>query len=212
MSDVKICGITDPESLTAAVESGARFIGFVFFEKSPRHLDLEVAGYLAKYVPTAVRAVGLFVDPTDEDLERTLSSVQLDMIQLHGHESPGRLAEIKQKFGLPLIKAIAISEKEDLEKVPGYEVTADFIMFDAKPSPTDTLPGGNGLPFDWTILEGYKGIRPWFLAGGLNPDNVAEAIQKLEPDAVDVSSGVESAPGKKDLDKIRAFLNAVKQA
>ena len=133
MTEVKICGITDPEAMTAAIEGGARFVGLVFYEKSPRHVDLEVAGYLGRYVPTGVRSVGLFVDPDDEQLERVVSSVQLDMIQLHGKESPGRLADIKKRFGLPLIKAMAVSNAEDLEKVPGYEATADWLLFDAPP-------------------------------------------------------------------------------
>ncbi len=212
MTDAKICGITTPEAMTAAIEGGARFVGLVFYPKSPRAVDIEIATYLARYVPTGVRAVGLFVDPDDETLERTLSNVQLDMVQLHGHESPGRIAEIKHKFGIQVIKAISIENKHDLEQVPGYEVAADHIMFDAKPADPDSLPGGNGLTFDWNILKGMATKHPWFLAGGLTPDNVHEAIAHLSPDIVDVSSGVESAPGVKDAAKIAAFLDAVKQA
>ncbi|MEM6781190.1 MAG: phosphoribosylanthranilate isomerase [Pseudomonadota bacterium] len=212
MTDVKICGINEPESMTAAIEGGARFVGLVFYPKSPRYVDIEVAGYLGRYVPTGVRSVGLFVNPTDEELERTVSGVQLDIIQLHGSESPGRIAEIKQKFGLQVIKSMPIANKEDLESVPGFEVAADYLMFDARPAPEDELPGGNGLPFDWTILEGFSSSRPWFLAGGLTAENVKEAIDLLGPDIVDVSSGVEDEPGVKSINKIKAFLEAVKQA
>lgn len=212
MTDAKICGIKTPEAMTAAIDGGARFVGLVFYPKSPRAVDIEVASYLARYVPTGVRAVGLFVDPDDETLERTLSGVQLNMIQLHGHESPGRIAEIKHRFGLQIIKAISISDTKDLDHVPGFEAAADHLMFDAKPRPDDTLPGGNGLPFDWEILKGFETQHPWFLAGGLNADNVGEAIERLNPDIVDVSSGVESEPGIKDPAKIKAFLAAVKQA
>lgn len=212
MTDAKICGITTPEAMTAAIDGGARFVGLVFYPKSPRFVDIEVATYLARYVPTGVRAVGLFVDPDDETLERTLSNVQLDMIQLHGHESPGRVAEIKHKFGLQVIKAMSVASPQDLEKVPGYEVAADHLMFDAKPQASDSLPGGNGLAFDWNILKGMETKHPWFLAGGLTPENILEAITKLSPDIVDVSSGVESKPGVKDTAKIAAFLEAVRQA
>lgn len=212
MTDVKICGISTPDAMTAAIENGARYVGLVFYPKSPRHVDWEVAGYLSRYVPTTVRSVGLFVDPSDEELERTISSVQLDMIQLHGSESPERVVEIKSKFGLQITKALPIANKTDLDSVKGYEVSADMMLFDAKPTPEDDLPGGNGLPFDWAVLEGYQGKKPWFLAGGLNPDNIAEAITLLNPPAVDVSSGVESDLGIKDADKISAFLNAVKCA
>lgn len=206
MTDVKICGITDPESMTAAVENGVRFVGLVFYKPSPRNLDWEIATYLARYVPTGVRTVGLFVDPSDEEIEKITNTVQLDMLQLHGNESPGRVAEIKKKFGIQIIKAIKIAQKQDLEIVPGYEVSADWLMFDAKPAPQDKLPGGNGLPFDWTILQDFKSKCPWMLAGGLNTDNVQEAIQLLNPEAVDVSSGVESQPGKKDPEAIKTFL------
>lgn len=211
MSDVKICGISTPDAMTAAIEGGARYVGLVFYPKSPRNVDLEIAGYLARYVPTTVRSVGLFVDPSNEQLERVISSVQLDMIQLHGHESAGRVAEIKSKFGLPIIKALPVSQKSDLDQVEGYEVSADMMLFDAKPAPDDDLPGGNGLAFDWAILKEYQGKKPWFLAGGLTPDNVREAITLLSPPAVDVSSGVENETGVKDIEKIKLFLNASKK-
>lgn len=210
MTDVKICGITTPDAMTAAIEGGAGFVGLVFYPKSPRHLSLEVAAYLAAYVPVHVRKVGLFVDPTDEMLQQTLDAVRLDMLQLHGAESPGRVAEIKHRFGVPVMKALPVASAEDLQMVPGFEAAADWLLFDARGTPG--MPGGNGLPFDWTLLKDFSSSRPWMLAGGLTPDNVAQALSVLEPDAVDVSSGVESASGVKDPAKIRAFLNVVTRA
>lgn len=207
MTDVKICGLSTPDTLTAAIEAGAGFVGFVFYPKSPRAVSLEVAAYLASYVPVHVRKVGLFVDPSDELLQQTLDAVRLDMLQLHGHESPGRVMEIKHTFGVPVMKALSVSTKDDLAMVPGYEVAADWLLFDAKG--TADMPGGNGLPFDWTLLKDFSSTRPWMLAGGLTPENVREALTLLEPDAVDVSSGVETAPGVKDEGRIRAFLQAV---
>lgn len=205
MVDTKICGIKTPEALTAAIEGGARYVGFVFHPASPRNIDPEIAAYLARYVPTTVRSVGLFVNPEDALLEQVISTVQLDMLQLHGSESPGRIAAIKSKFGLPIIKAIGISYSSDLEKLPGFEAAADMILLDNK-------AGGSGEAFDWALLEGIKISKPWFLAGGLTPENIAEAIKLLHPPAVDVSSGVESIRGIKDEAKIRAFLKAVKDA
>lgn len=207
MTDVKICGLKTPEALTAAIEGGARFVGFVFYPPSPRFTGPSVASYLASFVPPDVRIVGLFVDPSDEELETVLREVRLDMLQLHGNESPGRLTEIKKKFGLPLIKAINIAAKSDLEGVPGFEASADWILFDTK---GDSLPGGNGIPFDWTLLQDYCSKnppqKPWMLAGGLTAENIPAALEILSPDALDVSSGVETAPGQKDAEKIKTFL------
>lgn len=210
MSDVKICGLSTPDALTAAIEAGADFVGFVFHPKSPRFVSLEVAAYLASYVPAHVRKVGLFVDPSDELLQQTLDAVRLDMLQLHGHESPGRVMEIKHQFGVPVMKALSVATEDDLAMVPGFEVAADWLLFDAKGTPD--MPGGNGLPFDWTLLKDFASSRPWMLAGGLTAENVAQALSVLDPDAVDVSSGVESAPGIKDADKIRAFVKACADA
>lgn len=206
---VKICGIKTPEALKAAIDSGARYIGFVFYAPSPRNITLDTAASLARAIPTSVRAVGLFVDPTDEELERILSSVSLDMIQLHGGESPGRIAEIKARHHLPVMKAIRISTAADLENITAYEAAADWLLFDAKVSEEQ---GGTGHSFDWSILKSREFSKPWMLAGGLNADNVAAALSILSPNALDISSGVESVHGQKDASKITAFMSAVKAA
>lgn len=206
---VKVCGLSTPEAVTIAIENGADFIGLVFYPPSPRHVELEVASYLASFIPDHVTTVGLFVNPDDTALEQTLSAVPLQMIQLHGDETPERVTEIKGKFGLPVMKALPISTKMDIRAALNYEGIADWILFDAK---GETLPGGNGVSFDWNLLGQYKGTTPWMLAGGLTPDNISEALQKTSPHAVDVSSGIEATRGKKDIAKIQAFLKAVKQA
>lgn len=204
----KICGIKTPEALSAACENGARFIGFVFFPPSPRHVAIDTAKELALMLPTGVRAVGLFVDPTDEQLEAVLGHVQLDMIQLHGSETPGRVLEIKSKYAMPIIKAFPVQEEGDLHAVSAYESFVDWILFDAKPPKDASVPGGAGKSFDWNLLKGKAFTRPWMLSGGLDADNLNDALSILSPDAVDVSSGVESTRGVKDTDKIKAFLGA----
>lgn len=208
MTHVKICGLKDPENLQVAVEAGARFVGFVFYPPSPRHVPLDVAKELSMQVPTGVRCVGLFVDPTDEELERVLGHVQLDMIQLHGGESAERVAEVRARFGVEVMKAIAISGQEDLERIKAYEDAADWILCDT-PS---VGHGGSGESFDWEILKAYAFSKPWMLAGGLTVENVGDAIEALKPDAVDVSSGVEKSRGVKDAEKIRSFISAVRAA
>lgn len=219
MTKVKICGLSTPDTLTTALEDGADFVGLVFYPPSPRHVELEVASYLANFVPKHIEVVGLFVDPDDKALEQTLNTVPLTMIQLHGSETPERVSEIKAKFDLPVIKAISISETNDLAKSKPYEDIADWLLFDALPTTNpqaggqgEELPGGNGIAFDWSILKDYQGSKPWMLAGGLTPENINEALQILSPDAVDVSSGVESSAGIKDTAKIRSFLKGVKRA
>ncbi len=216
---VKICGLSTPETLTEALENGADFIGLVFYPPSPRYVELEVANYLANFIPKHIERVGLFVDPDDKLLEETLHAVPLTMIQLHGRETPERVADIKEKFSLPIIKAIPISNAADLTKSQEYEAIADWLLFDALPTTnpqadgqSDALPGGNGIAFDWSLLKDYQGTKPWMLAGGLAPENISEALQTLSPDAVDVSSGVESTAGTKDIAKIRSFLKSVKRA
>lgn len=207
--DVKICGLSTPETLQTAIEAGARFVGFVFYEPSPRNVSFDIAWNLARTVPTGVRSVGLFVNPEDEFLEHIVSGIQLDMIQLHGDETPGRINEIKQRFTMPVMKAIRVSTEDDLKDIEGYEAAADWLLFDAKPK-NAKLPGGTGESFDWNILANRTFSKPWMLAGGINEENVAEALSILHPNAVDISSGVESSPGIKDPDKIKAFIKAVK--
>lgn len=206
MVQVKICGIKTPEMLQVAVESGARFIGFVFYPPSPRAITPDTAKELALMLPTGVRAVGLFVDPTDEFLLDVTGHVPLDMLQLHGHETPERVAEIKDKFSLPIIKAFPVSGANDLKAAEDY-TAADWFLFDAKPQQKDVY-GGMGQSFDWTLLRKKTFSKPWMLSGGLTPENVGEALSILSPTAVDVSSGVESSRGVKDESKIRYFLQA----
>lgn len=208
---VKICGLSDPGNLSITIEAGARFVGFVFYEPSPRNVSFDIAWNLARAVPTSVRSVGLFVDPDDALLDRVLTGVQLDMVQLHGSETPGRVNEIKDKYKMPVMKAIRVREESDLDGVEGFEAAADWLLFDSKPEKA-TLPGGTGHKFDWSLLEGRSFSKPWMLGGGLTPENVRDALAQLSPDAVDVSSGVESAPGQKDPEKIKAFIDAVKAA
>lgn len=209
----KICGLKTPETLHIAAQNGARFAGFVFYPRSPRALRRDEARVLAGMVPTGLRSVGLFVDPDDDLLEDVVRAVPLDMIQLHGHETPKRVAEIKSRYGLQVIKAMPVATPDDLILLPDYEVVADWILFDAKPpSNVAALPGGNGLVFDWTILTTVRPQKPWMLSGGLTPENVAKALELLKPDAVDVSSGVEASPGVKDPAKIKAFLEATRSS
>ncbi len=203
----KICGIKTPEVLNAAIEAGARYIGFVFYPPSPRHIEIDTAKELAIMLPTGVRGVGLFVDPTDADLDAVLGKVQIDMIQLHGAETPARVSEIKQKYQMPIIKAFPVRDEADISHVEEY-TDADWYLFDAK-SADPAMPGGTGKSFDWSILSGKSFGKPWMLSGGLTQDNVGDALSVLSPTAVDVSSGVESTRGVKDTDKIRAFIEAV---
>lgn len=210
MIQAKICGVRTPEAIEAAVAGGARAVGLVFHPASPRAVDPVFAQQLARLVPTGMQAVGLFVDPHDDDLERVVGQVPLDLIQLHGNESVKRVAEIKGRYGLPVMKAVAIGDASDLEAARAYEPVVDRLLFDAKaPTGIATLPGGNGLAFDWTLLAGQRWSRPWMLAGGLNPENVVTAVRTSGAAAVDVSSGVEERPGHKDPAKIRAFLAAL---
>ncbi|MBT8170086.1 phosphoribosylanthranilate isomerase [Phaeobacter gallaeciensis] len=213
MSDdvsVKICGLTTVEQIQAAATAGARYVGFVFFPKSPRHLDVPKAAELAGQVPLGIAKVALTVNATDAELDRILASVPLDMLQLHGKESPARVSEVKERYGLPVMKAIGVADQADLAQIDVYSQVADQLLIDAKPPKEAVLPGGNGLSFDWRLLAGRKYWQcPWMLAGGLTPDNVAEAVLMTGAQQVDVSSGVESAPGIKDAEKIRAFLSAV---
>ncbi|WP_199259838.1 phosphoribosylanthranilate isomerase [Paracoccus binzhouensis] len=203
---VKICGLTEAAGLAAAVDAGARYVGFVFFPKSPRHVSPGVAAALAAQVPLGVAKVGLFVNPDDAALDAVLARVPLDLIQLHGAETPARVAEVKARSGLPVMKAVGVAEPQDLDALWDYGLVADMLLIDAKPPKEAVLPGGNGLAFDWRLLAGRQILKPWLLAGGLTPENVHEAIRLTRAPGVDVSSGVESAPGVKDPERIRSFI------
>lgn len=209
MTDVKICGIKTEEALKAAVDAGARFVGFVFYPDSPRNVSIEEAKHLAEQTPKGVRRVGLFVDPDNKTLEKTLEHVALDIIQLHGDETPERVAAIKNLTGKPVMKAIRLASKYDMDGYEEFETAADWLLFDAKPADAD-LPGGTGQSFDWSILKGRTFKKQWMLSGGLTAENVAGALELLNPKAIDVSSGVEEMRGVKDPDKIKRFIEAVK--
>lgn len=210
MTSIKICGIKTPEILSVAASAGARFAGFVFVPQSPRYIHPEQARLLSRQLPTGLRSVGLFVAPSDEDLAHILGAVSLDFIQLHGNESPARVQAIKSRFNIPIIKAFAISAADDLDQVAAYIPVIDWILFDAKAPSSSNIAGGNGVAFDWAILKDKNFAKPWMLSGGLTPENVADALSILSPDAVDVSSGVESSRGVKDAQKVRDFIAAVK--
>jgi phosphoribosylanthranilate isomerase len=207
---VKICGLNDPAAVAAAVEGGADFVGVVFFAKSPRAVTPERAAELLDAVPRRIKRVGLFVEPDDRLLDQVLKRVRLDLLQLHGKETPERVEAVRAGWGLPVMKAIGISTAGDFDLAKTYLDAADRLMFDAKPPPQATRPGGNANPFDWSLLAGRKWSLPWTLAGGLTQANVAAAILASGARAVDVSSGVEAAPGIKDPDKVRAFIRAAK--
>jgi len=210
MSDVavKICGLTGPQDVVAAADAGARYVGFVFFPKSPRNVSVQQAKALAAEVPFGVAKVALTVNADDALLDEITQNVAIDILQLHGSESVERVAQIKARSGLPVMKAIGISDTDDLQKIVDYGRVADMLLVDAKPPKNADLPGGNGLAFDWRLLAGRKWAVPWMLAGGLTPDNVQQAIQLTGARQVDVSSGVESAPGVKDPAKVAAFVSA----
>ena len=209
---VKICGLRDPAHLAVAAEAGAAYAGFVFFPKSPRHLSLPEARALALEAPVGLAKVALVVNASDAELDAILAEVPIDMLQLHGAETPARVAEIRARFGLPVMKAVGVAEAADLDALPAYEEVADQILVDAKAPKGADLPGGNGLAFDWRLIAGREWARPWMLAGGLTPENVAEAVRLTGAWQVDVSSGVESAPGQKDPALIRAFIAAAQGA
>ncbi|MCP1167552.1 phosphoribosylanthranilate isomerase [Limimaricola litoreus] len=205
---VKICGLSDKAGLEAAVAAGARYVGFVFFAKSPRAVTVEQAAALALEVPMGIAKVALVVDADDATLDEIVGAVPLDMLQLHGRETPERVAEIRARYGLPVMKAVGVATEADLAALDSYAAVADQILVDAKAPAGAVLPGGNGLAFDWRLIAGRRWPVPWMLAGGLTPDNLAEAVEKTGARQVDVSSGVESAPGTKDAARIAAFLDA----
>ncbi len=205
---VKICGLRSPEDIAAVAAAGAAYAGFVFFPKSPRHVTLDQARAMAFAAPVGLAKVALVVDASDAALDEIIEAVPLDMLQLHGHESPDRVAQIRARYGLPVMKAVGVADEGDLAAIFDYSTVADQLLIDAKPPKTADLPGGNGLSFDWRLVAQRRWLRPWMLAGGLTPDNVAEAIRLTNARQVDVSSGVESAPGVKDPARIAAFTAA----
>ncbi|QFR34043.1 phosphoribosylanthranilate isomerase [Ancylobacter sp. TS-1] len=210
--EIKICGLSTAETLDAALGAGADMVGMVFFAPSPRHLDLAAAATLAARARGKAGIVALTVDADDATLAAIVDAVRPDMLQLHGKESPERVAAIRARFGLPVMKAIGIATREDLAALAAYEAVADRLLLDAKPPKGAVLPGGNGVAFDWNLVAGLDLARPFMLSGGLDPENVASAVRLIQPPGVDVSSGVERAPGIKDPERIVAFLRAARAA
>jgi phosphoribosylanthranilate isomerase len=205
---VKICGLRDQVMLDVAVNAGAHYVGLVFFEKSPRNVSIAQAAPLAQSTLMGIAKVGLVVNPETAFLDAILADVPLDILQLHGSETPERVTEISRRYGLPVMKAVGVADASDLPALDAYAHVADMILVDAKPPKNADLPGGNGLSFDWTLIANRRWSTPWMLAGGLTPDNVSEAMSLTGATQVDVSSGVETAPGKKSADLITAFVNA----
>ena len=208
-TQVKICGLSDPETVDVALDAGVDFVGFVFFAKSPRYVDLDRAVALAARARGRAGIVALTVDADDATLSGIAEKVRPDLLQLHGAETPERAEAIRERFGVPVMKVLGVSAPGDLAPVPAYSAAARFLL-DAKPPLDATRPGGNGAPFDWSILAGFAPQKPWFLSGGLAPGNVAAALAATGAPGVDVSSGVETSPGRKDAGLIRAFVEAVR--
>ena len=206
---IKICGVTTPDALDAAVAARADHVGFVFFPPSPRNLAPRDAAPLAARAADRIARVGLFVDADDAAIAEAVSAARLEALQLHGKETPARAAELRARFRLPVWKAVAVASAADVERAAAWVGAVDLVLFDAK-TPKGTLPGGMGLAFDWSLLAGWKNRAPWGLAGGLNPTNVAEAVSRTGAPLVDTSSGVESAPGIKDPALIASFCRAAR--
>ncbi len=206
---VKICGLSQAADIDAAATAGASYAGFVFFPRSPRHVGIDRAADLAARVPAGLCKVALTVNADNAALDEITARVPLDMLQLHGSESPARVAEVRARYGLPVMKAVGVASADDLPALAEYGRVADQVLVDAKPVPGAALPGGNGVAFDWRLIAGRRWPVPWMLAGGLTPGNVAEAVRLTGARQVDVSSGVESAPGVKDAALIRAFVRAL---
>jgi phosphoribosylanthranilate isomerase len=209
---VKICGLSTPETLDAALDAGADMVGFVFFPPSPRNISFQVARELSSRVKGRAEKVANTVDADDALLTNIVEALHPDVLQLHGKETPARVSAIHQRFGLPVMKALAIETKADLDAIPLYAKVADRLLFDARAPRDATRPGGLGKPFDWHLLENLSLSIPFVLSGGLHAENVAEALRITRAPGVDVSSGVESAPGVKDSEKIRAFIRAARSA
>lgn len=208
----KICGVSTPEAVRAALDGGAGFLGFVFFPKSPRNLAIDAARRLAEPVRSRAKVVALLVDPTDAQVDEVARGLAPDLIQLHGAETPARAREIGARAGTGVVKVLAVAEAADIAPAADYETVAEHLMFDTKPPKDSPRPGGTGHSFDWTLLAGRRFRRPWFLAGGLDPWNLADAVRQSGAPMVDVSSGVERGPGLKDPALITAFLDAARRA
>jgi phosphoribosylanthranilate isomerase len=209
---IKICGLKTPAALEAALAAGADLVGFVFFPSSPRHIGFEAARMLGERVRTGARKVAVSVDANDELLKKCIDALKPDLLQLHGKETPERVAVIRSRFGLPVMKALPVTERADLSSVHLYAKVADLLMFDARAPRGATRPGGLGKAFDWCLLKNLELRVPFMLSGGLDAGNVGEALRTTCANGLDVSSGVERAPGEKDVDKIRAFIGAAREA
>ena len=205
---VKICGLRDATLMQAAVNAGASYVGLVFFPKSPRHVEIAKAAAIAHDVPAGIAKVALVVNADDATLDAITQSVPLDILQLHGAETPERVAEVRTRYGLPVMKAVGVADVGDVSQLDAYAQVADQLLVDAKPPKGAVLPGGNGLSFDWRLIAGRRWAVPWMLAGGLAPDNVAEAVALTGARQVDVSSGVEAVPGEKDAGLMDRFVKA----
>ena len=205
---VKICGLATVDDVRACADAGANYMGLVFFEKSPRNITIPAARELALAAPLGLAKVALVVNPSDAELDAITGTVPLDMLQLHGRETPERVAEVKARYGLPVMKAVGIADEDDLPKLESYFGVADQILVDAKPPKGGELPGGNGLSFDWRLIAGRRWPCPWMLAGGLTDENVAEAVKMTGAKQVDVSSGVEDTPGLKNAELIQKFVQS----
>ena len=204
----KFCGLSRPEDVTAAADAGAAYVGFVFFPKSPRNVSIEQAAALAVTVPVGIAKVALVVNASDAELDAIVEAVPLDMLQLHGAESVERVREVRARYGLPVMKAVGVADADDVPALDAYAMAADQLLIDAKPPKNADLPGGNGLSFDWRLIAGKSWPVPWMLAGGLTPDNVAEAVAMTGARQLDVSSGVEASVGVKDGELMTAFTEA----
>jgi phosphoribosylanthranilate isomerase len=209
---IKICGLKTSAALDAALDAGADLVGFVFFAPSPRHIGFEAARTLGERVRTGARKVAVSVDANDELLKKCIDALKPDLLQLHGRETPERVAVIRSRFGLPVMKALPVTERADLSSVHLYAKVADLLMFDARAPRGASRPGGLGMAFDWRLLDNLELRVPFVLSGGLDAGNVGEALRITRPNGLDVSSGVEHAPGEKDVDKIRAFIRAAREA
>lgn len=205
---VKICGLATLDDVRACADAGANYMGLVFFEKSPRNISIDAARELALAAPLGLAKVALVVNPSDAELDAITETVPLDMLQLHGKETPERVSEVKARYGLPVMKAVGIADSDDLPKLESYFGVANQILVDAKPPKGGELPGGNGLSFDWRLIAGRRWPCPWMLAGGLTDENVSEAVRMTGAQQVDVSSGVEDAPGQKSAELIQNFVRA----